>query len=205
MVEWILFVFVLGVCLVAIYYMHLVKEHMNIERTIDEASFKSQFDPTVFKIYDKSSAEHCDRFIVVFPFDWFIWVRNGEAYIVNPEGAITCGHKSTPAIQIFASKNKKLTTFLETCLQINLTAIIASYTSRLPKIVPYEIKGTTFTVLSALNILCRDGWIAFKTRDEPRGLSGKDVVEKTLKRALNFSELHKAYDDHVLHDHTSRR
>lgn len=138
------------ISLICIYYMYYVKKSGNFDGLIRDSVKKSEFTPTQFKVYDKSTETVCNRLIVVDPFNWYIWACRGELYVLNPESGIQCNANSTPAIRVFATE------FVETCLRISVNAILNSYTlGNTPVIVPYEITDTSFTILSALNILTK--------------------------------------------------
>lgn len=193
-------IFVCIITFVCIYYMYFVKKQANINRLFDESVKKSEFEPTIFKIYDKSSETVCNRLIVVDPFHWYIWACRGELYILNPEGGIRCQRDSTPAIRVYATQ------FVETCLRLNMNSILKSYmTNNLPKIVPYEIDGKTFTIFSALNILMKD-YITFdKEVDQTtpiqtassRELSSENIVKITTRSSKNIHILHDQYLRHA--------
>lgn len=143
------------VCLVCLVYMYIFKRNSNVDNVINQSVEKSQYHPTVFKIYDKSTANKCNRVIIVEPFGWYLWAIRGELYILNPESGIRCAHGSTSAIQVFATQ------FVETCLALDMNSIYLGYINgKTPKIVPYEINDTTFTILSAINILVKE-YISF--------------------------------------------
>lgn len=138
------------ISIVCLYYMYVFKKAASVDNIIDEAARRAEYSPTIFKIYDKSTAEVCNRLIVVAPFDWYIWACRGELYILNPEGGIKCAANTTPAIQVLPDQ------FLETCLKLNLNSILDAYVNgHVPYVEPYEITTTTFTILSALNILMK--------------------------------------------------
>lgn len=146
---------ILAIEIITLYYIYFFKKRGDIVNIIDEAVQQAKFAPTIFKIYDKSTSDVCNRLIVVAPFDWYIWACRGELYVVNPEGGIRCSPDTTPAVRVFADQ------FVETCLKLNMSSILEAYTNgKIPKIVPYEINDTTFTVLSALNILMKK-WVTF--------------------------------------------
>lgn len=136
------------ICIGIIIYI-LFKFDNNIFRFIfNRAIDESEFKPTVFKIYDKSSVDVCDRLIVIEPFNWVVWACRGNLYVLNPEGGIICGSSSTPAIHITSTK------FIETCLKLNYFSIKDGYMNDVePTIVPYTIENNRFTILTALNIL----------------------------------------------------
>ncbi|ATZ81492.1 19K protein [Drosophila innubila nudivirus] len=139
------------ICLVCLVYMYIFKRTSNVDNVINQSVEKSQYHPTVFKIYDKSTVNKCNRVIIVEPFGWYLWAIRGELYILNPESGIHCSHGSTSAIQVFATQ------FVETCLTLDMNSIYLGYINgKTPKIVPYEINDTTFTILSAINILVKE-------------------------------------------------
>lgn len=147
------------ICLAALYFIYQFRKKANVEEVIDEAVKRAEYQPTIFKIYDKSSKKVCNRLIVVSPFDWYIWACRGELYILNPEGGIKCAPNSTPAIQVLKDQ------FLETCLKLNMNSILDAYVNgKVPYTVPYEINSKTFTILSAINILVKD-YITFDIED----------------------------------------
>lgn len=151
---------VIIISIACLYYMYLFKRRANTDAIIDEAVLRAEYTPTIFKIYDKSTDEICNRFIVVSPFDWYIWACRGELYILNPESGIKCSPNTTPAVQVLKDQ------FLETCLKLNLNSILDVYVNgKTPYIVPYEIESTTFTILSALNILMKE-YITFHVDDD---------------------------------------
>lgn len=206
----IIIVLVCLVSLVCIYYMYFVKKRGNIDKIIDEAVNESAYRPTVFKIYDKSSNDICNRLIIVSPFDWYIWACRGELYILNPEGGLHCAIGSTPAIRVFASQ------FIETCLKLDMNSILDNYTlGRIPTVVPYDIEGTTFTVLSALNILMKS-YITFdrESVDLPhqsikplgRDLTPDDLIKITSRHhQKDTNSLHRSYRKHVTQSTTIAR
>jgi hypothetical protein len=173
----IILIIVILIELVAIGYLILLKKKIGISKAIDEADEKSAFSPTVFKIYDRSTVNKCDRLILIEPFDWYLWAIRDELYILNPESSnLQCGNGSTPVVQVFANH------FLETCLNIDMITIIDKYTKNIdisPKHVPYTIDKQTFTIFSAINILVKD-WITFN----PYPIVYKDKMKlPTLKLA----------------------
>lgn len=179
--------------------MYFVKKQANITNLFDESVRKSQFEPTVFRIYDKSSETVCNRLIVVDPFHWYIWAIRGELYILNPEGGIKCQPDSTPAIRVYTTQ------FVETCLKLNMNSILKSYTSNIiPKVVPYELDGTTFTIFSALNILMKE-YITFdKELDQTtsiqtanRLLSSDHILKITTRSTKNIQTVYQQYRQHA--------
>ena len=126
----------------------------------DQVVNKSEFNPTVFKIYDKSTKDVCNRLILVSPFEWYIWACRGELYIINPEGGLQCPLTSCSAVRVFKDQ------FVETCLDLDLNSIVKMYTEgKSPLLVPYEITKSTFTILSALNILVKK-WVTFDVSND---------------------------------------
>lgn len=140
-------------------YVWVKNKEVNIGGIVDNAVQEAAFNSNVFIIRDKSSSDVCNRLITVRPFDWTIWACRGELYILNPEGGIRCSAGHTPAVKVYADQ------FVETCLALSYDTIISSYSKNNGakiKHVPYEIEGSTFNVLTALNVLAKD-WITFDT------------------------------------------
>lgn len=159
--ELIMTVLIVIINVACMYYMYIFNKRGNIEAIINEAVTKAEYTPTVFKIYDKSTTKICNRLIIIAPFDWYVWACRGELYILNPESGIRCSPSSTPAVRVFADH------FVETCLQLDFNSIIDVYTrGQIPTMIPYEITETTFTILSALNILMKK-WITFDKETDP--------------------------------------
>ena len=150
-------VFVVIVILSALIYVNALKKRIHLNSTIDLAVETSEYNPTEFLIYDKSTKDVCNRLIHIKPFDWYVWATGKELYILNPEGGISCGSGNTPAVRVL--KNQ----FIETCLKIDYDSILRGYMNdeAVLKVVPYQIETRTFTILSALNILVKD-WIYFE-------------------------------------------
>lgn len=159
---------------------HLRRRAIDLPRMIDRAVERSAFRPTVFKIYDKSSDTVCDRLIVVEPFDWYVWACRGQLFVLNPEGgSVKCQAGTTPAVRVLEKQ------FYETCVNLDLDTLLRAYTTTgVYKEVPYEIEGTVFTVLSALNILCKD-WITFVKSDGEDDASKPRVRRSTLEREID--------------------
>lgn len=171
-------------------YIWVKNKEVNIGGIVDHAAQEAAFNSNVFIIRDKSSNTVCNRLITVRPFDWTIWACRGELYILNPEGGIQCSAGRTPAVRVYADQ------FVETCLTLSYDTIIGSYSKRNGakiKHVPYEIEGSTFTILTALNVLAKD-WITFDT-DDAQSTTGKlKAVEerggrvKRSQQALRYVE-----------------
>lgn len=131
---------------------------LRLNALVDRAASESSFSPTVFRIYDRSSADICDRLICIMPFDWWVWACRGELYILNPEGGIKCATGNTPAVRVFSDQ------FVEVCLSLEYDSLLSGYTTLPCKIVPYKITTSVFTILSALNILVKR-WVTFVDRE----------------------------------------
>lgn len=151
-VDTIILVFAAIIVMLSLYFLERMRNRINLGRYVAESAKRSAFSPTEFRIYDKSTRDRCDRLIIVQPFDWQIWAIGGQLYILNPEGSILCGVGSTPAVKVLRDQ------FIEVCLKIEYDSLLRGYTEGVMpnKVVPYEIEGTTFTVLSALNLLVRE-------------------------------------------------
>lgn len=173
----------------ALIYMLAAKQSLGVAALMQDAAKRSAFSPTVFEIYDRSSKDTCDRFIIVMPFEWYIWSCRGRVLILNPEGGVRCSAGKMSAVRVTPSAE-----FVETCVDANLATLVDVYRSTGKHYtVPYELAPdtTTFTVLSALNILAEE-WIDLKDeqiRDgdvvdsvAPRDRSGKPLVHLLASR-----------------------
>ncbi|KAG8362569.1 uncharacterized LOC105270531 [Fopius arisanus] len=174
---------------IMIYIRHIYRP-CDIGNLIDYATKESALHPTVFKIYDKSTPTRCDRFIIVLPFDWYIWAVRGELYVVNPEGGIQCTGNNTPAVRILKDK------YFETCLTIQFPALFKAYTHYIkPKIVPYDIDKPKFTVLSALDILGKR-WITFNMTEQPanvvRELDENHKIREVPRNKRSIESAHRS-------------
>lgn len=160
--DTIIFVFTMIVIFSSLLYLEMIRKRIAFGKYVDEAAKRSAFSPTEFHIYDKSTEKRCDRLIVVYPFEWHIWAIANQLYILNPEGGIICGAGSTPAVKVVRDQ------FFEVCLKIDYDSLLRGYTEGVTpsKIVPYEINSSTFTVLSALNLLVK-GWVTFDQSIQP--------------------------------------
>lgn len=146
------------VSVVCVYYMYAFKRGTGVDQAISAAVTEAEYIPNLFKIYDKSTVGVCDRLIVIEPFFWYVWAYRGDLYILNPEGGFTCSTGYTPAIRVLPQQ------FIETCVSLDFHSILDMYITagQIPIVVPYEIEDTTFTILSALNILMKK-WVTFNT------------------------------------------
>lgn len=132
-------------------YINYKGKRLNGQKLVEDAVANSAFNPTIFKIYDKSTSSTCDRLIEVRPFNWYIWACGGEVFILNPEGVMKCSMNSTPVVQVHVNQ-----TFTNTCISMPLQSILNEY-RKIPAVdIPYEIVGNKFTILSALNILVKN-------------------------------------------------
>lgn len=182
-------------------YICVKNKEVNIGGIVDRAAQEAAFNSTVFVIRDKSSETVCNRLITVRPFDWTFWACRGELYILNPEGGIRCSAGRTPAVRVYADR------FVETCLTLSYDAIIGAYSKAKVKYVPYEIEGTTFTVLTALNALAKE-WITFDTAARPSSKQGRTLtprqaaryVGSRAKNYLTTAELQNAFKHLARHE-----
>lgn len=127
-------------------YINYYKKN-SIPELFKVAETNSKFLPTVYEIYDKSNETTCDRFIIVQPFQWFVWAIKGELYVLCPEKGNECGLNSISAIRF--TKNN----FQKICLHLNFTNLYEGYKRETKKIIPYEITSERFTVITAINDL----------------------------------------------------
>lgn len=126
-----------------------------IEKTINRVSQETQFSPTYFEIYDKSTPESCDRLIIVYPFQWYILASNDNVYIVGDTNYTEgCSANSIDAIRITTEKD-----FIYCCLNFTLIEMLNLYQNNItPVRINYNMeelqsKKNAFTILDALNFL----------------------------------------------------
>lgn len=158
---------VLLINIIWILYQHRVR---TIELQIEEASTLTNFNPTFYEIFDKSSSTTCNRLIVVQPFKWHILAKLGKVLLLN-ESLNVCELGSTPVVEIVdytaaaaaefdddddADANDRY--FETACLNTDLLSILESYTDVAPVYVPFDIaqlqqRPNRFTIFDALNDL----------------------------------------------------
>lgn len=160
-------------------YIWVKNKEVNIGGIVDHAAQEAAFNNNVFIIRDRSSHAVCNRLITVRPFDWTVWACRGELYILNPEGGIHCSAGHTPAVKVYADQ------FVETCLTLPYDTIINWYSKNNGakiKHVPYEITGSTFTILTALNVLAKD-WITIDTAAQSTTTGKLKAIKERVKRS----------------------
>lgn len=139
-------------------YIAIKYDKFSVKGILNNAVKTSEYKPTMFEIYDKSSEDVCDRLIIIKPFDWYLWNTNDELYVLNPENGMFCGAGSTPAIRILKSD------FIKCCLKVDFDSIIRSYKQSTKHVIEYDMDKTVFTIFTALNILCKK-YIKFAVSD----------------------------------------
>lgn len=170
--------FIVSWCLILFF-----SRKFNFNQLIKLATDKSQLNPTEFYIFDRSTKDQCDRFIIIKPFYWYVWCINNRVYIINDESSNNCNPSSTPIIQVHKDH------FTEGCLDINLKSLIEYYTNLTePIIKSYEIETETFTILSALNILFKE-YITISKADNvnqnTNNIISNFLVQNRFKRSIN--------------------
>lgn len=124
------------------------------------ASKSTQFGSTYYEVYDKSTDDVCDRLIIVSPFNWYIWAKNGLVYLLNATNQ-TCPPTYTPSTLVpsVIDPDAEHYSFKSVCLYIIFNDIVESYkTTTLPIKIAFNIKEIqsvprNFTILDALNDL----------------------------------------------------
>ncbi|UBZ25579.1 PIF-4 [Crangon crangon nudivirus] len=135
------------------------------EKTIQKASRNTQFGRTYYEIYDKSSSDICDRLIIVQPFLWYIWAKNGYIMVLGTTNE-HCPNNYAPATIIprEVSTEDEYYTFNNVCLHAVMNNIITSYTDHITPckvkflITDIQARTSQFTVLDAINDLVKR-WI----------------------------------------------
>lgn len=178
--------------LVLLAYVCYRRDDIGVGAIVDRAASESAMvGNTVFVIHDRSTETVCDRLVVVRPFDWYVWACRGHLYILNPEGGIRCSQGHTPAVQVYADDH-----LVETCMTMSYEAIRNVYAGAKTKTIPYKIEGSTFTVLTALELLAKK-WITFDHHDNKRRRrrrGGENLTAlQSPKNYLTSAELANAY------------
>lgn len=115
------------------------------------ASKKTRFAPVYFEIYDQSTTEHCDRLIVVKPFNYYILAKNGEVWVLDSEMTECEAHEMSVSLAPFTDHGA----WFNTCSTTNLSSIVDGYQINAPVTVTVNIDKGTFTVIDALNLLLK--------------------------------------------------
>lgn len=117
-----------------------------------QAENETRWEPAYFLIYDNSTIDECNRFIHIFPFNWYVWAIQNQVYIIENTQGIICSTGTIPAIKV----SEDPANFVHVCLSVTLDGIIGQYLEAPFKIF-YDITESSqtnkFTVLDALNIL----------------------------------------------------
>lgn len=159
-----------------------------VENSITKASKETNFEPTFFEIYDKSTTDVCDRLIFVKPFNWLIWAKNGVVYVLN-DSIYDCPQTTTPAVRVPSAVNnneRSIYNFKTICINIVLSDILATYRSCTPSVVKFDITALQqtkdrFTILDALNYLFQN----YITMDSPLALKTQNQVFSNKSELLH--------------------
>ena len=143
-----------------------------IQDQIKIASKETQFGSTYFEVYDKTNTEDgiCNRLIIVKPFEWQIWAKNGKIYILADTN-FQCPPNYTPAALVpnVIEPNSSTYEFKSICIHILLEDIISSYSTTIsPVKIPFDVQqlqeqSDKFTIIDALNYLLN----GYLTMDSP--------------------------------------
>jgi len=101
-------------------------------------------------------------------------------FVVNPEKPTSCGANNVGVIRVLRD------TMLESCLDVKYKNLVKDYTASdysgvITNKVPYEIEGTTFTILSAINYLVSLNMLKF----DPDMVMDFNVIPKENVYTLN--------------------
>lgn len=130
--------------------LYIKRDSIGISKIIDVATKDSQYIPTVYEIYDKSTIDSSNKLIFIQPFNWLILNIENNVYIIDQIGTGLCAVGTTTAYHILKDQISQI------CLSFDINSMINIYTSTGKKyIVPYEIEGTIFTAISAINELSK--------------------------------------------------
>lgn len=154
-----------------------------VERSVRESSVATEFRPTYFEVYDKSTATVCDRLVRVAPFGWTVWAKSGRVYLLNDTNH-DCPLNSTPAVVVPDRDDETKHTFTSVCIDMQLQSVLDGYRDTSPHKVPFEIEDLQaergkFTILDVLNYL----FTRYVTMDAPR--TAAMVVDAINERPVN--------------------
>ncbi|QLI62457.1 ODV-E28 [Dikerogammarus haemobaphes nudivirus] len=130
------------------------------------ASEETEFGSTYYEIYDNNSTSTvCDRLIIVYPFYWFVWAKNGLVYLLNATNQ-TCPINYTPSSLVPSEviEGQELYNFKSVCIYMSFNDIVENYKAKtVPVKVKFDIKEiqsqlNKFTILDVLNDLFKN-WI----------------------------------------------
>lgn len=166
--------------------------------------------PTYYDIYDRSTETECDRLIIVKPFDWYIWAKNGLVYLLNATNE-NCPITYTPSTLVPASTNLDDASynFKSVCLYIVFNDVIESYKNNNIGIkVNFQIEEiqaqrNKFTILDALNDLFKNYITMDKENaanvDGDGQISRSKLLEKyTIKSTTNLNNLVKNVKNNLI-------
>lgn len=162
------------------------------EKTIQKASKETQFGTTFFEIYDKSTTEICDRLILVQPFGWLIWSKNGKVYVLGDTNH-DCPLNYTPAAFIpnIVGEGDHYYNFNGVCLHIVLNDVVNNYRNNImPAIIPFDIpklqaRPSQFTIIDALNYLFTK-WLTMDAPESSNIVVHSHMDSIILNKPLNL-------------------
>lgn len=129
---------------------------------INESSQKTDFRPTYYEIYDSSTIDVCNRFVIMYPFRWYFYCLNNQLYVLDSESAYDCPTSLFPAIKVVPT-----TTLSVVCISVNKDDILQLYKDVAPIQKFYDLIGIEkFTVSDALNLLFENNVFPLKVQTE---------------------------------------
>lgn len=156
-----------------------------LSKVTNRASVETRFHPTYIEVYDRTNDrdEHCNRLIIVHPFDWYVWSISGRVYGLNASPITECQNaNNTPAIKIpymtpdeiereYNKQDPEIPeyNFAYVCINDQFANIVSSYVNDSAKKVkiPYDMDAIVgkenterFTLLDMLNYLFQKGIVS---------------------------------------------
>lgn len=126
------------------------RSQVGLSSIIDMATSDSQYIPTIYEVFDKSTETNSNKLVIIQPFNWMILNINNTLYVIDQIGAGVCGVGTTTAYQVSEDN------LFQICLSSDINALVSSYkTSGKFYKIAYELNETTFTVISAINELSK--------------------------------------------------
>lgn len=178
----ILLIFVLALLFLLVYYCKTSNASMLISNVVNKSSEATNFSPTYYDIYDKSTEGNCDRLIHIMPFDWWIWSNRNRVYILNSQSGYDCPTNMSVGIEVkFNSEDLNVS-----CLNLQTAQIFQFYMDMEPVRVFFNLNNiTSFTIADSLNFLFTKYLTLLD--DENVNVADSENISASIKSTLTMS------------------
>lgn len=135
-----------------------------LDRQLQATSVNTRFSTTYFEIYDKSTADSCNRLIIIYPFRWYLLSQQNQLFVIDSESGYDCPANMMPGVQIDKTNDLSVV-----CLTMNSITALAYYSDVQPVRLDFSLEGKErFTILDAVNLLLDEQLVTFINEDEQR-------------------------------------